>query len=156
MPKYSRYSRKHKRGGRPPNTRSTDNAQGNSNSNGQRVEYTEPENSDRVNNIVEEPRPTPRQPAMQVDPGTFGLNKEEMDEYNKKMQEGNLKAYRAKYGRKGEFNRIYDENDEDNDDDEYPDQFDGGRRRRKTTKRRKSTKRRKTMKRRKTTKRRKY
>jgi hypothetical protein len=71
-------------------------------------------------------------------------------QYHKKMQEGNLKAYRARYGRKGHFNRIYDENDEDNDDDEYP-EFDGGRRRRKTTKRRKSTKRRKTMKRRKKT-----
>ena len=85
----------------------------------------------------------------QVDPRSFGLNEEEMDEYHKKMREGNLNAYRAKYGRKGEFNRIYDENDEDNDDDEYPEQFDGGRRRRKTTKRRKSTKRRKTTKRRK-------
>ena len=150
MPKYSRYSRKHKRGGRPPNT-STDNARGNE----QPVEYAERDNSNREYNTMEEPRPTPRQPYMQEDPGTFGLNKEEMDEYHKKMQEGNLKAYRARYGRKGEFNRIYDENDEDNDDDEYPDQFDGGRRRRKTTKRRKSTKRRKTMKRRKSTKRRK-
>ena len=82
------------------------------------------------------------------------FSEEEKDVYAKKFREGNLKAYRARYGRKGHFNRIYDENDEDNDDDEYPDQFDGGRRR-KTTKRRKSTKRRKTMKRRKTTKRRK-
>ena len=69
MPKYSR---KHKRGGRPPNT-SSDDAPGN--------EYAERDNSNREYNIMEEPRPTPRQPDMQEDPGTFGLNKEEMDEY---------------------------------------------------------------------------
>jgi len=100
---------------------------------------------------------TTRKYQDQVDGRPWGyqtFSEEEKDAYHKKMQEDNLKAYRARYGRKGEFKRIYDENDEDNDDDEYPDQFDGGRRR-KTTKRRKSTKRRKTMKRRKTTKRRK-
>jgi hypothetical protein len=157
MPKYSRYSRKHKRGGRPPNT-STDNARGNE----QPVEYAERDNSNREYNTMEEPRPTPRQPYMQEDPGTFGLNKEEMDEYHKKMQEGNLKAYRARYGRKGEFNRIYDENDEDNDDDKYPDyisdyisdypQHEGGRKRRKTAKKRRTAKKRKTAKKRRTSK----
>jgi hypothetical protein len=132
MPKYSRYSRKHKRGGRPP-SRSTDYAQGNE----QRMEYPERDNSNRENNIMEPPRPPTYSSdrVMQEDPGTFGLNKEEMDEYHKKMQEGNLKAYRKRYGRQGDFTRIYDEGDEDKDDDEYH-AHEGGRKRRKTNKRR--------------------
>jgi hypothetical protein len=145
-----RYSRKYKRGGRPPKPQGNDNSQNADTISGEDIvteqqEYmtAEPNNSNAKT-----------YQDMQVDPGTFGLNKEEMDEYHKKMQEGNLKAYRDKYGRQGEFNRIYDENDEDNDDDEYPEQFDGGRRRRKTMKKRRTVKRRKTTKRRKTSKKR--
>jgi hypothetical protein len=87
MPKYSRYSRKYKRGGRPPDTSSN-----NSSGNEQRIEYAERDNSNREYNIMEPPRPPTYSSdrVMQVDPRTIGLNEEEMDEYYKKMREGNL------------------------------------------------------------------
>jgi hypothetical protein len=144
-------SYKKRRGGSPSKPQGNNNSQNANTISGEDIvteqqEYMTAEPNNSTSRTTE---------YQQIDPATLGLNEEEMNEYHKKMQEGNLKAYRDTYGRKGEFNRIYHENDEDNDDDEYPDQFDGGRRRRKTTKRRKSTKRRKTMKRRKSTKRRK-
>jgi hypothetical protein len=161
MPKYSRYSRKYKRGGRPPNT-STDNARGNE----QPVEYAERDNSNREYNTMEEPPVKQAKLEIgEVDPNLYLLRGQELAEYKRQLDEGNRLAYRKKFGRQGDFTRIYDEADEDKDDDKYPDyisdyisdypQHEGGRKRRKTTKRRKSTKRRKTMKRRKTTKRRK-
>ena len=121
MPKYSR---KHKRGGRPPNT-SSDNAPGN--------EHAERENSDSENNIME-PDAGPRELEIgQVDPRSVGLNEEQRNEYHRQLEEGNRVAYRNKFARKGPFTRIPD--DGDNDDD-YDDQF-AGRKKRRTSKRRK-------------------
>lgn len=133
MPKYSRYSRKYKRGGRPPNT---------SSGNGERVEYAERENSDRENNMAE-PDARPMELEIgQLDPRSVGLNEEQRNEYHRQLEEGNRLAYRKKFGRQGDFTRI-------DDDDEAR-----GGRKRKTSKKRKSSKRRKTTKKRRTSKRR--
>ena len=160
-----RHSRKHKRGGRPPNT-STDDAEGNSN--GEPVEYTEPENSDRMNNIVEQPRATPSQQYYQtIDPRPFFMTPEQRIEYQKQLDEGNRLAAQDRRrgrrmrrrwleGRQGPFTRIYNEGDDsdDDDDDDDDDVARGGRKKRRASKRRKTTKKRKTTKRRKTTKKR--
>lgn len=141
MPRYSKYSRKHKRGGRPPNV-STYDAPGN----GQRVEYAERGNSDRENNIAE-PDARPMELEIgQVDPRSVGLNEEQRNEYHRQLEEGNMLAYRKKFGRQGDFTRI----DDDSDDDEQK----AGRKKRKTTKKRKSSKRRKKTKKRRSSKRR--
>jgi hypothetical protein len=138
MPKYSRYSRKHKRGGRPPN-RSTDYAEGNE----QRVEYSERENSDRENNMVETPAKEAKLEIGEVDPQSVGLNKEQRNEYHRQLEEGNRLAYRKKFGRQGPFTRIPDDDDEAR-----------GGRKRKTSKKRRTSKRRKTTKKRKNSKKR--
>jgi hypothetical protein len=139
-----RYSRKYKRGGRPPKI---------SNNDAEPLDYVPNYNVDRENNIMD-PDAMSREPEIgQVDPRSVGLNEEEMNEYHRKLQKGNMVAYRKKYGRQGDFTRIYHEDDEDKDDDEYPERQ-GGRKRRKTTKRRKTFKKRKTTKRRKTSKKR--
>jgi hypothetical protein len=145
-----RYSRKYKRGGRPPNT-STSDARGNSN--GQPVEYSEREISDRENNIMDPDAMSMELEIGEVDPRSVGITPEQSIEYERQLEEGNLSAYRKKYGRQGDFTRIYDEDDEDKDDDEYH-SHEGGRKRRKTTKRRKTSKKRKTTKRRKPSKKR--
>jgi hypothetical protein len=92
MPRYSRYSRKHKRGGRPPNT---------STYNGQRVEYAERDNLNRENNIAE-PAARPRELEIgQVDPRSVGLNEEQLNEYHRQLEEGNMLAYQARQMREG-------------------------------------------------------
>ena len=136
MPRHSRYSRKYKRGGRPPNT---------SSDNGQRLEYAERENSDRVNNMAEpDVRPMELETG-EVDPRSVGLNEEQRNEYHRQLEEGNRLAYRKKFGRQGSFTRIHD----DDDDDEAR-----GGRKRKSSKKRRSSKRRKTTKKRRSSKRR--
>lgn len=136
MPRHSRYSRKYKRGGRPPNT---------SSDNGQRVEYAERDNSDRGNNMAEpDVRPMELETG-EVDPRSVGLNEEQRNEYHRQLEEGNRLAYRKKFGRQGSFTRIHD----DDDDDEAR-----GGRKRKTSKKRRSSKRRKTTKKRRSSKRR--
>ena len=134
MPRYSRYSRKYKRGGRPPNT-SSDNEQ--------RVEYSERENSDRENNMVEPPARQRELEIGQVDPRSVGLNEEQRNEYHRQLEEGNRLAYRKKFGRQGPFTRIPDDDDEAR-----------GGRKRKTSKKRRTSKRRKTTKKRKSSKKR--
>jgi len=135
MPRHSRYSRKYKRGGRPPNT---------SSDNGQRLEYAERENSDRVNNMAEpDVRPMELETG-EVDPRSVGLNEEQRNEYHRQLEEGNRLAYRKKFGRQGSFTRIHDD-----DDDEAR-----GGRKRKSSKKRRSSKRRKTTKKRRSSKRR--
>jgi len=131
MPRYSRYSRKYKRGGSPSKPQGNNNSHNANTISGEDIVTEQPEY------MIAEPNNSNAKPYQDMRAENWrGLNKEELDEYHKKMQEGNLKAYRDKYGRQGEFNRIYDENDEDNDDDEYPERFDGGKKRRKTNKRR--------------------
>lgn len=104
MPRHSRYSRKYKRGGRPPNT---------SSDNGQRVEYAERDNSDRGNNMAEpDVRPMELETG-EVDPRSVGLNEEQRNEYHRQLEEGNRLAYRKKFGRQGSFTRIHDDDDDD-------------------------------------------
>ena len=143
-----RYSRKYKRGGRPPKTSSND-APGN----GQPVEYAEHENSDRENNIMEPDAMSRELEIGQVDPRSVGISPDQEKEYDRQLHEGNLSAYRKKYGRQGDFTRIYHEDDEDKDDDEYH-SHEGGKKRRKTSKKRKTTKRRKPSKKRRSSKKR--
>ena len=157
-----RYSRKHKRGGRPPNT-STDDARGNSN--GQRLDNVVRDNAERENNLAE-PYEMSREPEIgQVDPRSVGLNEEQADEYHRGLEEGNRLAAqdrrrgqrmerRMREGRQGQFTRIHDDADDDDDDDDNSDDQFAGRKRRKTVKKRKTSKKRKTVKKRKTSKKR--
>ena len=133
-----RYSRKHRRGGKPPN-RSTDYAEGNEH----RVEYSERENSGRENNMVETPAKEAKLEIGEVDPQSVGLNKEQRNEYHRQREEENMLAYRKKFGRQGPFTRI------DDDDDVAR-----GGRKRKTSKKRKGSKRRKPTKKRRSSKKR--
>jgi hypothetical protein len=157
-----RYSRKHKRGGRPPNT-STDDAEGNSN--GQRIDdVMRDNNTERENNLVESYEMSMEPEIGQVDPRSVGLTPEQSIEYEKQLEEGNRLAAQdrrrgqrmerqLREGRQGPFTRIEDDHDDDNDDNS-DDQF-AGRKRRKTVKKRKTAKKRKTSKKRKTAKKRK-
>jgi hypothetical protein len=155
MTKYSRKSKKCRKGGRPITRFS------NSQDNGQQVDESQRENEEKLYNTIAVPDARRRETdVMKIDTRSPEQISKEREQYLIRKRYDEFPNRIERYGRQGQFTRI-DEGDLDNDyyteedwknDDNFVDydndEQKAGRKKRKTIKRRKTTKKRKTNKKR--------